>query len=199
MTYQKTAANSGRRRGKPPKGDGTIRAIAVTLATLILATAAHAEPRAAVPLNAKIEKARANTHRCQRQLGLDPDPVSTKPVRGTAYARWVLALWQTRADAYCTLARSLTDSGILREIVNPCLAAIVGRETAGTWSPTIYNYGGSGAYGLPQALPGHKMASAGADWRTNPLTQLRWMVGYTTSRYGSPCGALAFHNANGWY
>ena len=87
----------------------------------------------------------------------------------------------------------------IRTTGNACLDVIVTRETAGTWDHTIYNYQGSGAYGLPQALPGHKMASAGADWKTNPLTQIRWMWSYVNARYGGPCQALAFHNANGWY
>lgn len=58
---------------------------------------------------------------------------------------------------------------------------------------------GSGAYGIPQALPGYKMASAGADWRTNPFTQVRWGVGYIDDAYGSPCGAWAHEEADGWY
>lgn len=57
----------------------------------------------------------------------------------------------------------------------------------------------SGAYGIPQALPGDKMASAGADWRTNPYTQLRWMMGYLRSRWGSPDAADANERANHWY
>jgi len=56
----------------------------------------------------------------------------------------------------------------------------------------------SGAYGIPQALPGSKMASAGADWETNPVTQIRWMAGYV-SRYGGWQGALNFWYAHGWY
>lgn len=56
----------------------------------------------------------------------------------------------------------------------------------------------SGAYGIPQALPGSKMASAGADWETNPVTQIKWMSGYV-SRYGGWAGAEAFWNANHWY
>ena len=56
----------------------------------------------------------------------------------------------------------------------------------------------SGAYGIPQALPGSKMASAGADWETNPVTQIRWMSGYV-SRYGGWQGALSFWYAHGWY
>jgi hypothetical protein len=57
----------------------------------------------------------------------------------------------------------------------------------------------SGAYGIPQALPGSKMATAGADWLSNPATQIRWGLGYIKSTYGSPCGAWAFWQANGWY
>jgi hypothetical protein len=57
----------------------------------------------------------------------------------------------------------------------------------------------SGAYGIPQALPGSKMASAGSDWRTNPATQIRWGLGYISDRYGTPCGALDAFNSKGWY
>ncbi len=57
----------------------------------------------------------------------------------------------------------------------------------------------SGAYGIPQALPGTKMASAGPDWETNPVTQLRWMHNYVTNRYGGWQGALAFKQQHGWY
>jgi resuscitation-promoting factor RpfB len=57
----------------------------------------------------------------------------------------------------------------------------------------------SGAYGIPQALPGSKMASAGADWQTDPATQIRWGLGYIQAIYGSPCNAWAFWEANGYY
>jgi hypothetical protein len=57
----------------------------------------------------------------------------------------------------------------------------------------------SGAYGIPQALPGSKMASAGPNWQTNPRTQIKWGLGYIKSRYGTPCGAWSFWEANGWY
>ena len=57
----------------------------------------------------------------------------------------------------------------------------------------------SGAYGIPQALPGSQMASAGADWRTNAATQIRWGLNYIHSRYGSPCGAEAHEQADNWY
>ena len=57
----------------------------------------------------------------------------------------------------------------------------------------------SGAYGIPQALPGSKMASAGPDWESNAATQIRWGLGYIKSLYGSPCGAWSQEQANGWY
>jgi hypothetical protein len=57
----------------------------------------------------------------------------------------------------------------------------------------------SGAYGIPQSLPGSKMASVGPDWQTNPVTQIKWGLGYIQERYGSPCGAWGFKQGNGWY
>ena len=75
---------------------------------------------------------------------------------------------------------------------------VVGRE--GGWNGvTKSNYGGSGAYGLCQALPGSKMASAGADWATNPITQLKWCNSYAVGRYGSWAGAYnAWLRQNWW-
>ncbi|RLP75020.1 lytic transglycosylase domain-containing protein [Mycetocola tolaasinivorans] len=57
----------------------------------------------------------------------------------------------------------------------------------------------SGAYGIPQALPGRKMASAGADWESNAATQIKWGLGYISGRYGSPCGAWGHSKAKNWY
>lgn len=57
----------------------------------------------------------------------------------------------------------------------------------------------SGAYGIPQSLPASKMASAGEDWQTNPVTQIKWMQNYVTARYGSWANAVAFHDRNNWY
>jgi len=67
------------------------------------------------------------------------------------------------------------------------------------WAPTKYNYGGSGAYGLCQALPASKMVSAGADYMTNPITQLKWCNGYAVGRYGSWAGAYSFWLSHKWW
>ncbi len=66
------------------------------------------------------------------------------------------------------------------------------------WNASAANRS-SGAYGIPQALPGGKMASAGADWRTNPATQIRWGLGYIKSRFGSPAAAWSHEVAYNWY
>ncbi|KUN05084.1 hypothetical protein AQI95_16395 [Streptomyces yokosukanensis] len=73
---------------------------------------------------------------------------------------------------------------------------IVSHESG--WNPSATN-SSSGAYGLVQALPGSKMASAGGDWKTNPATQIKWGLDYMNSRYGSPVKAWSFWQANGWY
>jgi hypothetical protein len=76
-----------------------------------------------------------------------------------------------------------------------CLNNIWTRESG--WRYNAAN--ASGAYGIPQALPGSKMASAGADWLTNPATQIKWGLGYIKSIYGTPCDAWSFWQANGYY
>ncbi|MET9803440.1 transglycosylase SLT domain-containing protein [Streptomyces sp. NPDC006368] len=77
-----------------------------------------------------------------------------------------------------------------------CFSNIVDHES--DWNYRAQNPS-SGAYGLVQALPGSKMASAGADWQTNPATQIKWGLNYMNDRYGSPCGAWNFWQANHWY
>jgi hypothetical protein len=76
-----------------------------------------------------------------------------------------------------------------------CLLDIWNRESG--WRYDAEN--ASGAYGIPQALPGSKMASAGADWQTDPATQISWGLGYIKNVYGNPCSAWAFEEANGYY
>ncbi|MEU7063508.1 transglycosylase SLT domain-containing protein [Streptomyces sp. NPDC053429] len=89
------------------------------------------------------------------------------------------------------IARQIVPAGQFQ-----CFSNIINEES--TWNYQAVN-SSSGAYGLVQALPGSKMASAGADWRTNPATQIEWGLGYMNDRYGSPCSAWSFHQANGWY
>ncbi|MEU3829608.1 transglycosylase SLT domain-containing protein [Streptomyces sp. SID486] len=77
-----------------------------------------------------------------------------------------------------------------------CFSNIVDHESS--WNYHAVN-ASSGAYGLFQALPAGKYASAGADWQTNPATQIKWGLNYMNERYGSPCQAWSFWSANHWY
>ncbi|PZG16154.1 hypothetical protein C1J01_21950 [Nonomuraea aridisoli] len=77
-----------------------------------------------------------------------------------------------------------------------CLVKLWHRESG--WNHRAAN-GSSGAYGIPQALPGHKMASSGRDWRTNPRTQIKWGLRYIKQRYGTPCRAWGHFQSHRWY
>jgi hypothetical protein len=78
----------------------------------------------------------------------------------------------------------------------PCLDKLWTKESG--WNHKAYN-AGSGAYGIPQALPGSKMGSVADDWKTNPATQIKWGLGYIEGRYSNPCGAWQHSRNTGWY
>ncbi|MEP6464132.1 MAG: hypothetical protein ABJC62_12115 [Frankiaceae bacterium] len=77
-----------------------------------------------------------------------------------------------------------------------CLNSLWTKES--NWRVNADNPGSS-AYGIPQALPGAKMRSAGADWRTNPATQISWGLRYIAGRYGTPCAAWSHSRSYNWY
>ncbi|MGC5223313.1 hypothetical protein ACPW96_12080 [Micromonospora sp. DT81.3] len=124
-----------------------------------------------------------------------PTPVATS-TGSTSGARWSPPFvtpdpGSAQAIAYeMVLARGWSDAEF------GCLVALWNRESG--WRVNAYN-AGSGAYGIPQSLPGNKMASAGADWETNPATQISWGLGYIGGRYGTPCGAWGHSQSTGWY
>lgn len=92
----------------------------------------------------------------------------------------------------CTL---LPASGFGKDQMK-CLSPLWEKESG--WSTSSEN-SSSGAYGIPQALPGKKMAEYGDDWKTNPATQIKWGLSYIKGRYGDPCGAWDFFQSNNWY
>jgi hypothetical protein len=95
-----------------------------------------------------------------------------------------------------TIARAmLSDFGFGSDQFS-CLDSIYVNESG--WNVHADNPSSS-AYGIPQALPGSKMSSAGSDWADNPATQIRWGLGYIKSRYGTPCNAWSFKQGHGWY
>ncbi|MER8185024.1 transglycosylase SLT domain-containing protein [Kitasatospora sp. NPDC094015] len=116
-------------------------------------------------------------------------------------AAGIAALGTAVAPAMASAATPATSAQALAAQIVPAdqLASfnqIVSHESS--WNVTATN-ASSGAYGLVQALPGSKMASAGADWKTNPATQIKWGLNYMNERYGSPNGAWAFWQTHHWY
>lgn len=107
----------------------------------------------------------------------------------------VVAVRIPEGDSKTAFEQIVSEKGI-SELDKNRWARLIQRESS--WNATNVNRS-SGAYGLPQALPGHKMASHGADWKTNPKTQLRWMYDYMVGRYGSISNALSHSDRNGWY
>jgi hypothetical protein len=90
-----------------------------------------------------------------------------------------------------SMAASMVPSGQFQ-----CFSNIVDHESS--WNYRAVN-ASSGAYGLFQALPGSKMSSVASDWQTNPATQIKWGLQYMNERYGSPCDAWTFWQANHYY
>lgn len=116
-----------------------------------------------------------------------------------------LTLAAAKAGAHRKLSRKQRNQSIARELVRKrgwsnrqykCLVKLWTKES--NWNHRAQN-GSSGAYGIPQALPGRKMRSAGRDWRTNPKTQIKWGLRYIKGRYSTPCGAWKHFGHRGWY
>jgi hypothetical protein len=164
-------------------------AVGLGLAALVIHTAAHhgghAGARAAASLPGAPQPA---AHHAGAVTGAGP-------VVG-GHIHWITTQpWKPNAALAARLAAA---AGVSPHDIAYCLLPLWQYESASTWSPTVTNPS-SGAYGIPQALPGSKMAAAGADWQTNPATQVRWGLDYLKSRYGGACEAFAFERAHNAY
>jgi hypothetical protein len=135
-----------------------------------------------------------------------PGPTVTKKVEVTKTVRPDIPEGVSRSNerkspkkSKATVAPSGSARDIARSIFGSqfsCINSLIQKESG--WSVTATNPS-SGAYGLGQALPPQKMASAGADWRTSARTQLTWVKGYVDGRYGGACSAWSFWQNNHWY
>lgn len=120
-----------------------------------------------------------------------PAPAAPTSPSGTAPASGPVASGSNRAiGKELAAARGWGDDQFA------CLDALWTKESG--WNHTAKNKS-SGAYGIPQSLPGNKMASVAGDWETNPATQVTWGLNYISGRYSTPCGAWAASQAKGWY
>ncbi|QPL05656.1 MULTISPECIES: G5 domain-containing protein [Actinomyces] len=124
-------------------------------------------------------------------VGTGPDPQAASAGSGTA----AVAVDGSAASAQAA-ARDILASRGWDDSQFQCLVSLWQRESG--WNYQAQNPS-SGAYGIPQALPGSKMGTVAADWATNPVTQITWGLQYIEGRYGSPCNAWAHSNSVGWY
>jgi hypothetical protein len=100
-----------------------------------------------------------------------------------------------KGEAQAIAKRLLPSFGFSGDGQFGCLVNLWNRESG--WNTHAANP--SGAYGIPQALPGSKMASAGPDWQNNATTQIKWGLGYIKNRYNTPCGGWSHFQSAGWY
>ena len=117
-------------------------------------------------------------------------------VRSATEAAELLAAGNTVEGAQATARTMASEEYGWGDDQFSCLVSLWNKESG--WSYTAMN-ASSGAYGIPQSLPGSKMASAGTDWETNATTQIAWGLGYIASTYGTPCGAWSHSESTGWY
>lgn len=129
----------------------------------------------------------------ERDLGAQRESgyTVTEPPQATAPATGIPDPGTAQAIAYdMVMARGWSATEY------DCLVALWNRESH--WNVYAHNPS-SGAYGIPQAVPGDKMASVASDWATNAETQIIWGLGYIAGRYQTPCGAWGHSERQGWY
>ncbi|GGO18672.1 hypothetical protein GCM10010116_37570 [Microbispora rosea subsp. aerata] len=169
------------------------RVLRNTVAAVIAATVtaggsemAWADEQAAREVAGKTEQA-GESVRPVIHVGVWTTPAAARPPR----FRRVPAKLRSKAYAFRLVTRRAWSGEQFQ-----CLDSLWTRES--NWNHKAYNPG-SGAYGIPQALPGRKMGYVAGDWRFNPQTQIRWGLRYIKGRYGSPCGAWGHFRAHNWY
>jgi phage protein D len=205
-----------------------ISAIAVPAPTVAISVPEAAAAPAADQLAAERAAAKARANRQAARAKLAAEKQAAKRAKSLGKQTKAIAAQHAKiraelaaaakkaAEEKAARARALANRGyepgvtdpkeIARQILNnkfgygsnqfDCFDNIIMRESK--WDINATNPS-SGAYGIPQALPGSKMASEGSDWRTNPATQIIWGIKYMKDRYGSPCGAWSFKSSRGWY
>ena len=162
---------------------------------------------AAVPAGPVGEGGRATASRAsQANRASQPSPGAQADPASLVSPASLISPAGAARDSIVLLAKARTPRQIARAMI-PRFHWKVGKQykylnrlwqRESGWSKYAYNpY--SGAYGIPQALPGSKMASAGPNWRSNATTQIRWGLRYIKARYGSPRRAWLHSQATGWY
>lgn len=153
----------------------------------------------AAPLSAEdlAERSESEVSRSDRRPTADPaKKAELKATSTTPAGNAVVATEDATDGDPREVARALLSEFGFGSDQFGCLDSLWTKESG--WRVNADNPSSS-AYGIPQALPGSKMSSAGADWATNPATQIRWGLGYIQDRYGTPCSAWGHSQSHNWY
>lgn len=165
--------------------------VCFVLATIIDPSNAIAMASPVVTAPGRTDAPQTLTAGGEQPLTVTRDQFSVTKVYATAPAAGIPDPGTAQAIAYELVLAHGWD-----ETQYSCLVSLWNRESH--WNVYASNTT-SGAYGIPQALPGDKMATVAADWRTNPRTQIVWGLGYIAGRYANPCGAWTSSQNRGWY
>ncbi|MDH2414929.1 lytic transglycosylase domain-containing protein [Nocardioides sp. CER19] len=176
-------------------GDSSLAAANVsgpTQHTADPATSSTSTPTAAAPVRRQVSVSRSSDRRAAADPAKAAALAAAAPSRVQAFAKTEdAAAGDPKAIASALLGDFGWDSSQMS-----CLDSLWTKESG--WNVHADN-ASSSAYGIPQALPGSKMASAGPDWQNNPVTQIKWGLGYIQSRYGTPCNAWGHSESSNWY
>jgi hypothetical protein len=168
-------------------GDSSLAA-----ATVSTPTQQHDDAVAAAPVRREASVSRSS----DRRAATDPAKVAALAAAAESQVR-AIAVTEDAADGDPkAIASALLGDYGWDSSQFGCLDSLWTRES--NWNVHAHN-ASSGAHGIPQSLPGSKMASAGPDWEDNPVTQIKWGLGYIQGRYGSPCNAWGHSESHGWY
>ena len=168
-------------------GDSSLAAASVSAPTQ-----EHEKPVAAAPVRRDVSVSRSS----DRRAATDPAKVAALAAAAQSQVR-AIAVTEDAADGDPkAIASALLGDFGWDSSQFGCLDRLWTRES--NWNVHAHN-ASSGAHGIPQSLPGSKMASAGPDWESNPVTQIKWGLGYIQGRYGSPCNAWGHSESHGWY
>lgn len=204
---QRPQASSGKKRAPLPTALSVLALVAVAAFVAVVAVAPfttesamadEVEPlKPGEKLNQQLMTeatiaAKFSIERFEEEVLPEPKPQATAATAATAARASAPAAGTPDPGSAQAIAMGYVGGGAEYN----CLVALWNKESR--WNVYAHN-SSSGAYGIPQAVPGSKMASAGADWATNPDTQIRWGLGYIQGRYGSPCAAWATSQSQGWY
>jgi hypothetical protein len=185
-----TGAVIGALAATAPDAHASVAPVAATRA------AVHAAAHASVSASASASASASPSASASASPSAAATTKAAAPVTTKAKARKTAAPATSAASEYSGLSAYQIAERIVPSGQFGCFDWIVTRESG--WSVTATNPS-SGAYGLGQALPAYKMASYGSDWRTNPVTQIKWTLNYMDERYGSPCSAQSFWESHNWY